>query len=81
MDTRAKSSAKDGASLGPEIRDRIARDLRTMWDDVVREGVPPHFADFLERLEQQTDGKAKPRENPNDTSAGGTHDPKDKDCQ
>jgi hypothetical protein len=54
METRSSSSSKDRVTLGPEIRDRIARDLRMMWDEVVREGIPSQFVDFLERLENQT---------------------------
>jgi hypothetical protein len=70
---------KDGASLGPDIRDRIARDLRTMWDDVVREGVPPHFVDFLDRLEKQAAKPANPGGNSNDSDPrpSGTKDEKD----
>jgi hypothetical protein len=52
-DMTSIAPAKGAATLGPEIRDRIARDLRNMWDEVVKEGVPAHFADLLDRLAQQ----------------------------
>jgi hypothetical protein len=49
-DMDSTASARKNASLGPDIRERIARDLRNMWDDVVQEGVPPQFVDFIDRL-------------------------------
>jgi hypothetical protein len=70
METRSSPSSKKPVSLGPEIRDRIARDLRMMWDEVVREGVPPHFVDFLDRLEGQSSsnpGAQLEQENPDQT--------------
>lgn len=59
------ASPQKTASLGPEIRDRIARELRSMWDEVVKEGVPPQFADFIDRLAQQE----KPSDSAPDESA------------
>jgi hypothetical protein len=44
---------KPKASLGGEIRGKIGRQLRDMYDDVVAEGVPDRFVDLLNRLEKQ----------------------------
>ena len=48
----AKASASQSAvRLGPEIRSRIGRQLRALYDDVVNQGVPDKFADMLKNLE------------------------------
>jgi hypothetical protein len=46
---------------------------------VVREGVPPHFVDFLDRLEKQAAKPANPGGNSNDSDPrpSGTKDEKD----
>jgi hypothetical protein len=47
----AKASASQSAvRLGPEIRARIGRQLRALYDDVVNQGVPDKFADMLKNL-------------------------------
>lgn len=80
MDMNSSSTPKkQGVSLGPEIRDRIARDLRMIWDDVVREGVPPQFVDFLDRLDQQSAAKRVSGDDPTDQSEPRRPDAKDKD--
>lgn len=48
----AKASAGPGAvRLGPEIRARIGRQLRALYDDVVNQGVPDKFAAMLKNLD------------------------------
>src|ERR1051326_2743169 len=39
-------------SLGGEIRGKIGRQLRDMYDDVVAQGVPDRFVELLNRLEK-----------------------------
>jgi hypothetical protein len=49
---------KSEVRLGREVQARIGQQLRAMYDDVVRQGVPPHIADLLRRLSEQDDGTA-----------------------
>ena len=49
---------KSEVRLGREVQARIGQQLRAMYDDVVREGVPPHIADLVRRLSEQDDGTA-----------------------
>ena len=37
--------------LTPEIQSRIGHQLRAMYDDVVRQGVPERFAELIRRLD------------------------------
>jgi hypothetical protein len=37
--------------LNPEIQSRIGHQLRAMYDDVVRQGVPDRFADLIRKLD------------------------------
>ena len=41
--------------LGGEIRGKIGRQLRDMYDDVVAQGVPDRFVELLNRLEKQNE--------------------------
>jgi Anti-sigma factor NepR len=41
---------KTGA-LNAEIQSRIGHQLRAMYDDVVRQGVPDRFADLIKKLD------------------------------
>jgi len=38
--------------LNPEIQARIGHQLRAMYDDVVRQGVPDRFANLIRQLDQ-----------------------------
>lgn len=55
----ARAPKDDEASLGPalgdEVRTKIGRQLRAMYDDVVRQGVPDRFVDLLNRLDKRID--------------------------
>jgi anti-sigma factor NepR-like protein len=51
-----KSQAKNSApgkqgGLNAEIQSRIGHQLRAMYDDVVRQGVPERFADLIRKLD------------------------------
>ena len=43
--------AKKQGGLNAEIQSRIGHQLRAMYDDVVRQGVPDRFADLIRRLD------------------------------
>lgn len=45
-----KSPGKQGG-LNAEIQSRIGHQLRAMYDDVVRQGVPDRFADLIRKLD------------------------------
>ncbi len=49
---------KTEVRLGREVQARIGQQLRSMYDQVVKEGVPPHIADLVRRLSEQDDGLA-----------------------
>lgn len=52
---RSETSRSTGGSSGAldkETQTKIGQQLRAMYDDVVRQGVPDRFADLLKRLEQ-----------------------------
>jgi Anti-sigma factor NepR len=41
------------AELGPDVQLKIGQQLRTMYDEVLREGVPDRFVEFLNRLDHK----------------------------
>ena len=47
------SSPKPEARLGREVQAKIGQQLRSMYDDVVNQGVPQHIADLVRRLSDQ----------------------------
>ena len=47
--TRSTTPGKGG--LTPEIQSRIGHQLRAMYDDVVRQGVPDRFAELIRKLD------------------------------
>jgi hypothetical protein len=54
--------------LNAEIQSRIGHQLRAMYDDVVRQGVPDRFADLIRKLDLP---EAEPQTgNGNDTRDG-----------
>jgi hypothetical protein len=55
---RATGHRKGEVRLGREVQARIGQQLRAMYDEVVREGVPPHIAELVRRLSEQDDGTA-----------------------
>ena len=44
---------KSEVRLGREVQARIGQQLRAMYDDVVKEGVPDHIQDLVRRLSEQ----------------------------
>ncbi len=46
----AKPTQQKGG-LNSEIQSRIGHQLRAMYDDVVRQGVPDRFADLIRQLD------------------------------
>ncbi|RYE60468.1 MAG: hypothetical protein EOO82_03185 [Oxalobacteraceae bacterium] len=40
------------SGLNSEIQARIGHQLRSIYDDVVRQGVPDRFADLIKKLDQ-----------------------------
>lgn len=51
---KAPAPAKQGG-LNPEIQARIGHQLRAMYDDVVRQGVPDRFAELIRKLDVPAD--------------------------
>ena len=60
-----KSQGKGG--LNAEIQSRIGHQLRAMYDDVVRQGVPDRFAELIRKLDV-------PEANPQLGNAGDKND-------
>jgi hypothetical protein len=54
-DSSEEPADKAEPSLGGDIRGKIGRQLREMYDDVVAQGVPDRFVDLLNRLERQNE--------------------------
>ncbi len=53
--------------LNAEIQSRIGHQLRAMYDDVVRQGVPDRFADLIRKLDVSGDP-------PHVDNSGGSND-------
>jgi hypothetical protein len=47
------NTPKPEARLGREVQAKIGQQLRSMYDDVVNQGVPQHIADLVRRLSDQ----------------------------
>jgi Anti-sigma factor NepR len=52
---KATGPGKQGG-LNAEIQSRIGHQLRAMYDDVVRQGVPDRFADLIRKLDAPEGG-------------------------
>ncbi len=48
--TKNAATGKQGG-LNAEIQSRIGHQLRAMYDDVVRQGVPDRFAELIRKLD------------------------------
>lgn len=64
----SKSTTPGKGGLTPEIQSRIGHQLRAMYDDVVRQGVPDRFAELIKKLDAPGTGS------PNENGAGGSND-------
>jgi hypothetical protein len=58
MDMEAKKGKKL-PKLGPDIRTKIGQQLRTMYSDVLNEGVPDRFSELMRRLDEDGPGEKK----------------------
>ena len=47
-----RSTGGSSGALDKETQTKIGQQLRAMYDDVVRQGVPDRFSDLLKRLER-----------------------------
>jgi hypothetical protein len=54
-----RSAAKPGAKLGSTIRGRIGQQLHVMYDEVVKQGVPPRFVEILGGLDHPNNEGSK----------------------
>ena len=57
---RSETSRSMGGSSGAldkETQTKIGQQLRAMYDDVVRQGVPDRFSELLKRLERGDDAE------------------------
>jgi Anti-sigma factor NepR len=56
--TRAPRSARRSrTALSADVQNKIGHQLRTMYSDVVSEGVPDRFAELIKQLDQQAKNK------------------------
>jgi hypothetical protein len=44
--------------LGPDLQAHIGRQLRSMYDEVLKEPVPDRLSDLLAQLEQKSSGRS-----------------------
>lgn len=51
------TTARKTAALSPQIRDRLALHLRTMYESVATQPVPDRFADLIARLDSNDRGQ------------------------
>ena len=51
MGQAMKDAKPKQGGLNPEIQSRIGHQLRAMYDDVVRQGVPDRFAELIRQLD------------------------------
>jgi hypothetical protein len=54
MQTGVIQRKPKGVRLSPEIQGKIGQQLRAMYDDLVKEGVPERLSDLLRQLDEQT---------------------------
>lgn len=47
----SRNTTPGKGGLTPEIQSRIGHQLRAMYDDVVRQGVPDRFAELIKKLD------------------------------
>ena len=55
---RPATHRKSEVRLGREIQARIGQQLRAMYDEVVKEGVPQHISELVRRLSDNDDEAA-----------------------
>ena len=69
--SQASKNAAPGkqGGLNAEIQSRIGHQLRAMYDDVVRQGVPERFSELIRKLDTPGDSPQ--------VNDGGSNDPED----
>jgi hypothetical protein len=50
-ETPFSAPKKPRTALGPDIQAKIGQQLRAMYDDVVKQGVPDRFTELLNQLD------------------------------
>ncbi len=53
MQKKKSGGASSGQGLGREATIKISRQLRAMYDETVKEGVPERFAELLRRMDKE----------------------------
>jgi hypothetical protein len=53
MQTDVNQRNKTKGRLGRDVQSKIGQQLRSMYDNVVSEGVPNRFSEMLRQLDQQ----------------------------
>ena len=77
MQTGVIQRKPKGVRLSPEIQGKIGQQLRAMYDDLVKEGVPDRLSDLLRQLDEQT--IAAPTDTPLDQQGHGLTGQKDQE--
>jgi hypothetical protein len=49
-ETRSRKTTAKPAKLSREVQARLGQQLRSMYDDVVNQGVPDRFAELINRI-------------------------------
>jgi hypothetical protein len=49
-ETRPRKTGAKPAKLSREVQARLGQQLRSMYDDVVNQGVPDRFAELINRI-------------------------------
>jgi len=49
-ETRNRKPGSKSAKLSREVQARLGQQLRSMYDDVVNQGVPDRFAELINRI-------------------------------
>ena len=52
------TQAADPAKLGSDLQSHIGRQLRSLYDEVLKEPVPDRLRDLLQKLEQKPPGQS-----------------------
>jgi Anti-sigma factor NepR len=56
-ETRNRKTSDKPAKLSREVQARLGQQLRSMYDDVVNQGVPDRFADLVNQINGDNKGE------------------------
>ena len=59
-DSSPPAATKPSGRLGRDVQAKIGNQLRAVYDDVVKEGVPDRFLELLKRLDKKDEGDSDP---------------------